>query len=122
MDRYRCPTVAKSWRRGTMSRSFMQRRGPADGGQALGVVQVHALRAFQEHEVPQRLLAERQQRQLHPCRVVAGGRGQVRPGQVRRGADGRQQVLHQRQVQHLLRGHVRDLLAPALHRGQLGPG
>jgi hypothetical protein len=79
---------------------------PADRGQAIGVGQVHSLRPLQEHEVAQRLLAERQQRQLHARRVMAGGRRQVRPGHVRRGADRRQQVVHQGQVQHLLGRHA----------------
>jgi len=35
---------------------------------------------------------------------------------VRGRADGRQQVLHQRQVQHLLRGDVEDVLAPSSDR------
>ena len=97
-------------------------RRPVDRGQSLGVVQRHPLGALKEHEVPQRLLAERQQRQVNAGRVVAGGLREVRPGQVRRGADRGQQVLHQGQVQHLLGGDVHDLLAPALHRGGLGVG
>ena len=65
------------------------------------------------------LLAERQQRQLDPRRVVIGGLRQVRPGQVRGSADRGQQVVHQGQVQHLLGRHVRDLLAPSGHRREL---
>ncbi len=99
-----------------------QRLGPAHGDQTVGIVQVHALGPFQEHEVAQRLLAERQQCQLYPGRVVIGGLRQVRPDQVRRAADRRQQVLHQGQVQHLLGGHMKYLRAPAVHRGQLGLG
>jgi hypothetical protein len=38
---------------------------------------------------------------------------------MRRGADRGQQVLHQRQVQHLLGGDVQDLLAPAQRGGGL---
>ena len=89
------------------------RRGAAVRDHPGGVLDVHALRAFEVHEVPQRLVAERHQRQVHAGRVVAGGLREVRPGQVRGRADGGQQVLHQRQVQHLLRGHVGDLLAPS---------
>jgi hypothetical protein len=37
-----------------------------------------------------------------------------RPGQVRGAADGGQQVLHQGQVQHLLRGDVGYALTPSL--------
>ena len=50
-------------------------------------------------------------RQLHAGRVVIGGLRQVRPGHVRRGADRRQQVVHQGQVEHLLGRHVRRSLA-----------
>jgi hypothetical protein len=86
----------------------------AEGGHPVGVLEVHALRALEEHEVAQRLFAERHQGQVHARGVMAGGVGEVRPGHVRGSADGGQQVLHQRQVQHLLGGHVRDLLAPSL--------
>jgi hypothetical protein len=89
------------------------RDGAAVGGHPLRVVGVHALRALQEHEVLQRGLTERQQRQVQAGRVVAGWVREVRPGQVRGAADGGQQVLHQGQVQHLLRGDVADVLAPA---------
>ena len=85
----------------------------AEGGHPVGVLEVHALRALKEHEVAQRLVAERDQGQVHARGIVAGGVREVRPGQVRGAADGGQQVLHQRQVQHLLGGHVRDLLAPS---------
>ena len=91
----------------------------AVGGHPLRVVQVHALRSLQEHEVLERGLAERQQRQVHAGRVVGGGMREVRPGQVRGAADGGQQVLHQGQVQHLLGGDVADVLAPALDRLRL---
>src|SRR6266571_2653706 len=91
-------------------------------GQPGGVLEVHALRALKEHEVAQRLLAERQQGQVHAGRVVAGGLREVRPGQVRGRAGGGQQVLHQRQVQHLLRADVEDVLAPALDRLRFGGG
>ena len=89
------------------------RRRPAYRGEASGVVQVHAFRALQEHEVPQRLLAEWQQCQLDAGRVVRSRSGQVRPDQVRRGANGGQHVLHEGQVQHLLGGDMRHLLPPA---------
>ena len=116
IDRYRCPTVLKSWPRGTISPCGHGRDRAAEGGHPLRVVQVHALRALQEHEVLERGLAERQQRQVHAGRVVGGGMREVRPGQVRGAADGGQQVLHQGQVQHLLGGDVADVLAPALDR------
>ena len=89
------------------------RHRAAERGEPVAVVQVHALGTLEEHEVPQRLLPERQQGQVHPGGIVTGRVGKVRPGQVRRGTDRGQQVLHQRQVQHFLRGDVRDDLAPA---------
>ena len=94
------------------------RHRAAERCEPVAVVQVHALGTLEEHEVPQRLLPERQQRQVNPGGIVAGRVGEVRPGQVRRGADRGQQVLHQRQVQHFLRGDVRDDLAPAPGGGQ----
>ena len=65
MDRYRCPTVLKSWLRGTISPCLHGRGRAAEGGQPLGVVQVHALGTLKEHEVLERGLAERQQGQVH---------------------------------------------------------
>ncbi len=72
--------------------------------------------------MPQGLLTERQQGQLHPGGVVPGRGGQVRPGQVRGGADGREQVVDQGQMQHLSRGHAQDLPLPARDGGQLVRG
>jgi hypothetical protein len=72
--------------------------------------------------MPQRLLPERQQGQLHAGRIVVSRLRQVGPGQVGRGADGRQQVVHQRQMEHLLGGHVRDARPPALNRSELVAG
>jgi hypothetical protein len=99
-----------------------QGRGVRERGHPGGVLEVHALGALEEHEVAQRLLAERHQRQVHAGRVVAGGLREVRPGQVRGRTGGGQQVLHQRQVQHLLRADMEDVLAPALDRLRLGGG
>jgi len=99
-----------------------QRHRAAVRGQALGVVQRHALGALQEYEMPQRRLAEGQQRQLDPGRVMLGRLRQVRPGQVRGRPDRRQQIVHQGQVKHLLGSHVPDLLPPAGDRGQFRLG
>ncbi len=89
-------------------------RGAAERGRAVGVLEVHPLGAFEEHEVAQGRLPERDKRQVHAGRVGARGLGKVRPGQVRGRAHGGQHVLHQGQVQHLLGGHVGDRGAPAL--------
>ena len=72
--------------------------------------------------MPQGLVTERQQGQLHPGGVVPGRGGQVRPGQVRGGADGREQVVDQGQMQHLSGGHAQDLPLPAGDGGQLVRG
>ena len=91
----RCPprstgTGARPWRSPAARDDVAARHAaarPCASGHPLGVLDVHALGALEEHEVAQRLLAERQQRQVHPGRVVAGGLREVRPGQVRRRAD-----------------------------------
>ncbi len=98
------------------------RHRAADRSEPLAVVQVHALGPLEEHEMPQRLLPERQQGQVNSCGIVARRVREVRPGQVRGGANRGQQVLHQRQMQHLLRGDVRDDRAPAPGSGQFVGG
>jgi hypothetical protein len=82
---------------------------------ALRTLERHALRALEQHEVLQGPLAERHQRQRHARGIVVRRRGQVRPRQMRSRADRREHVLHQREVQHLLGGHVSDRPAPARH-------
>ena len=69
--------------------------------------------------MPQRLLAERKKCEADPGRVVARRCRQVGAGEVRRGADRREQVLHEREVQHLLGRHMGDDLPPALHGREL---
>ena len=69
---------------------------------ALSASERHALGALQEHEMPQCLLSERDQRQVHSGRIVVSGSRKVRPAEVGGSADRRQQVVHQRQVEHLL--------------------
>ena len=72
--------------------------------------------------MPERGLGERQE--LHPDSGRIGVRRQreVRPAQRRRRADGREQVLDQGQVEHLLLGDVDELAAPAPDRLELGRG
>jgi hypothetical protein len=81
--------------------------------------QRHPLGTFEEHEVPQRLLSKRHEGQADAGRIVLGRGRQVGAGEVRRGADRREQVLDQREVEHLVSRHVGDDLAPALHGRQL---
>ena len=90
--------------------------------EALRVLQLHPLRPLQVQEVPQRLLAERQQVQLHPGREVPGTLREVGPAQVRGGADGGHEVRDQRQVQHLLDGDAAQRPSPPVHRGGLLAG
>ena len=96
-----------------------QRLGLADGGEALGVGQVHPFGAFQVDEVPQGSFLEPDQGDLHPRRIPARQDGEVRPVQVWGGPDGGEQVGGQRQVQHLLLDDVDEHLLPGGHRGQL---
>ena len=96
-----------------------QRLGLADGGEALGVGQVHPFGAFQVDEVPQGSFLEPDQGDLHPGRIPARQDGEVRPVQVWGGPDGGEQVGGQRQVQHLLLDDVDEHLLPGGHRGQL---
>ena len=52
-------------------------------------------------------------------RVGVRGHREVRPGEARGGADRRQEVLDERQVEHLLRADLEQRLAPALDRDEL---
>ena len=82
----------------------------------LCALQLHALGALEEHEVAQCRLAERHQRQVDAGGIVPRRCGQVRAGEVRSRADRRQQVLHEREVEHLLGCDMRDHPSPAKHR------
>lgn len=101
---------------------FQEGGGPPDRRQSVGVVDVHPLRTLQEHEVAESLLPERQQGQLDSGGVVVGRLGHVRPAQVGGGAHRREDVVDQGQVQHLLGGDMRDLLAPAAYHLHLDTG
>ena len=98
------------------------------GGEAPGIGHIHAFGAFEECEMAKGFLAERQQRHLHPGRHGVRGQRPVRPRQSRRGTHRRQQVLDDREVQHLLLPDVDQLPAPAqdlrqqLLRHTLGSG
>jgi hypothetical protein len=72
--------------------------------------------------VAQRGLAERHQRELDAGRVVASLQREVRPPHARRGTDRGQEVVHEREVQHLLRGDLEDRRPPATDRQQLPLG
>ncbi len=92
-----------------------QRLRLGERGKALRVGHVHALRSLEVGEVAQGDLAEGHQHQLDLRRERARRDREVRAAQVRRGAHGGEQVLHQREVQHLLLGDVDELVAPVLH-------
>ena len=63
--------------------------------------------------MPERLLGERQQLHPDPGRVCVWRQREVRPLERRASPDGGQQVLDEREVQHLLLGDVDDLAPPA---------
>ena len=123
IDRYRCPTVAKSWGWGTMSRSDISGTASCIGASIpFGAVQLHALGPLQEDEVPERRRPERHECQVHPGGIVVRGCREVRTREVRSRSDRRQQVVHEREVEHLLGRHVRDRGPPAVDRRQLAAG
>ena len=67
----------------------------------------------------QRLLTERQQRDLHPGRIPPRQDRQVRALEMRRRADRGQDVGGQRQVQHLLLDDIDQRGLPRLHPREL---
>ena len=89
---------------------------------SLRAFQLHALGALEEHEVSQRRLTERHQHQVDTGRIVMRRRGQIWAAEVRSRADRRQQVLHQRKVQHLLGRDVGDDPPPSEDRLELVGG
>ena len=66
----------------------------------------------------ERGLAEGQQLDPDAGRIAVGGHREVRAGEARRGADGRQEVLDEREVEHLLPADAEQRLAPALNDGE----
>jgi hypothetical protein len=89
------------------------------GREPLRVLELHPLGTLEEHEVAQRRLAERNQRKLHAGRIVARWRRHIGTGEVGRRADRRQQVVHEREVEHLLGRHVRHDPPPAVDGREL---
>ena len=112
--------MSNSWSWGTISSCVVagQRDGLADRLEPLGVLDVHPVRPLEEGEVAEGGLTERHQLDPDAGRVGVGAHREVRPGEPRGGPDGRQQVLHERQVEHLLRADLQQRLAPALDRGE----
>jgi len=72
------------------------------------------------HEVIERRLAEGRERHQDTGRKVAGPDRERRSPQMRCRPDRREQVIHQRQVQHFLERDLRQRTAPALDRRQFG--
>ncbi len=95
-----------------------QRDGPRDRLETLGILDVHPVRPLEECEVAEGGLAERHQLDSDSGRVRVGGHREVRPGEARGGADRRQQVLDEREVEHLLLADLQEGLAPALGGGE----
>ena len=96
-----------------------ERPRPADRDLGIRVVERDPFGAFEEQEVAESVLPERHERDLHAGREVLRRRREVRPAEVRRRADRRQQVLDEREVQHLLLRDGEDRRAPAVHRLEL---
>ena len=95
-----------------------QRHGLLDRLEPLGVLDVHPLGPLEEGEVAQRGLAERHQLDPDAGRVAVGRHREVRTSEARGRADGRQQVLDEREVEHLLLADRQERLAPAVDRGK----
>ena len=89
--------------------------GP-DGSKPSASRELHALGPLEEEEVAQRPLAEGHEGELHARRVALGLVGHVRAGDVRRRADGGEEVVDERPVQHLLGGDGEDDRAPPFDR------
>jgi hypothetical protein len=82
-----------------------------------GVRELHPLRPLEEQEVLHGVAVEGAQLQVHAGRVVPRRLRQVRPPEVGRPADGGEQVVDERQVEHLLAGDVAEGAAPPLDGG-----
>ena len=91
----------------------------AERGESFRILEGHPFRALEIHEVTERPLPERHQRDLNIRRVPAGQDGEVRPLEMRRRADRRQDVRGQGQVQHLLLDDVDEGGFPRLDPRQL---
>ena len=96
-----------------------QRVHLAERGESFRILEGHPFRALEIHEVTERPLPERHQRDLNIRRVPAGQDGEVRPLEMRRRADRRQDVRGQGQVQHLLLDDVDESGFPRLDPRQL---
>jgi hypothetical protein len=87
--------------------------------EARAVEQIHAFGALEIDEVIERRPIEGREGDHYAGRVIAGGHGEVRALEVRRRADGREQVGDEREVQHLVDCDVDDGRAPPGHRSAL---
>ena len=77
------------------------------------VLQIHALGPLQEEKVLQGITAKGQQAELDSWGVVPGVLREVWPAKERDRSDGGEQIVHQGEVQHFLRGDQGDLALPA---------
>ena len=96
-----------------------ERPRAADRDLGIGIVERDAFGALEEEEVAQGVLAERHERDLHAGGEVLRRRREIRPAQVRRRADRSEEVLDEREVQHLLLRDGQDRRAPAVHGREL---
>ena len=88
-------------------------------GEPFRILERHPLWALEIHEVTERPLPERNQRDLDIGRVPAAEDGEIRPLEMRGRANRRQDVGGQREVQHLLLDDVDQSGFPGLDPRQL---
>ena len=93
-----------------------QRDGLLDRLEPLGILDVEPLGPFEEGEMPERGFPEGQQLDPDTRRVAVGGHREVWAGEPGPGTDGRQEVLDEREVEHLLLADLQQRVAPALDR------
>ena len=87
--------------------------------QRILVGHVEALRALEVDQVPQRRLVERQELDLDAGRVGVRRQREARALEGGAGTDRGQQVLHEREMEHLLLRDVDELAPPAPRRLEL---
>ena len=90
--------------------------GLLDGREPLGILDVHPLGPLEEGEMAERGFTEGQQLDPDAGRIAVGRHREVRAGKARCCADGGEQVLDERQVEHLLLPDAQQRPPPTLDR------
>ncbi len=88
------------------------RQGRPGRGESFGVFQLHPLGTLEEEEVAQGPLAEGHEGELHPGRVALRLVRHVRAGHVRCRPHGREDVVDERPVEHLMGRYAEHHRAP----------